>query len=187
MLHFQAFYPSLHKKSRFPTSAEGLGFRGQRSQPMASNVVSEMSSKVAPMSHLPGYKYLIKACSGWLLRATGCFWFPAAASRKEAAEKPHRGSSLLFALLTTSFASPSGFTGFPPPPPLFFSLSLARSGAETAQTVRPQVPENHEMHKMVKHKNGNHSQPASVPSCSWFGKMLKGCSQTQGPSVKLIS
>lgn len=55
---------------------------------------------------------------------------------------------------------------------LFFSLSLARSGAETAQTVRPQVPENHEMHKMGKHKNGNHSQPASVPSCPWFGKML---------------
>lgn len=68
---------------------------------------------------------------------------------------------------------------------LFFSLSLARSGAETAQTVQPQVPENHKMHKMVKHKNRNHSQPASVPSCSWFGKMLHGCSQTQGPSVKL--
>lgn len=144
--------------------------------------VRNVLQSVPPMSHLPGCKYLIKACSGWLLRAAGCWSSSSGESEGSSREATRRELSAVCSsdhILRFPFRVYWLSSSF-----LSFSLSLARSGAETAQTVRPQVPENHEMHKMVKHKNRNHSQPASVPSCSWFGKMLHGCSQTQGPSVK---
>lgn len=37
---------------------------------------------------------------------------------------------------------------------------------------------------MVKHKNRNHFQPASVSSWSWFGETLYVCRQTPGPLLK---